>query len=134
MRAELKIRHYYRYSSNFYLVMLIKTSGLIRAGLLIGTGTNFPREPSYLGALLIGVPNHVNDCVIYHVNVELLFHKQFCELCDKDCPCETSKSKPNCKICKVSIASFHFIICFGIIITIFNCFTLVDKVRGEKVY
>ena len=26
---------------------------------------------------------------------------QFCELCDKDCPCTKSKKKPNCHLCKV---------------------------------
>ncbi|XP_052106197.1 sarcoplasmic reticulum histidine-rich calcium-binding protein-like [Mytilus californianus] len=25
---------------------------------------------------------------------------KFCKLCEKDCPCETSASKPNCKMCK----------------------------------
>ncbi|XP_076099565.1 uncharacterized protein LOC143069021 [Mytilus galloprovincialis] len=25
---------------------------------------------------------------------------KFCKLCEKDCPCETSVSKPNCKMCK----------------------------------
>lgn len=25
---------------------------------------------------------------------------KFCKLCDKDCPCETSPTKPNCKMCK----------------------------------
>lgn len=29
-------------------------------------------------------------------------HIQFCKLCDEDCPCERSKSKPNCHMCKVS--------------------------------
>lgn len=29
------------------------------------------------------------------------FFFQFCELCEKDCPCETSPTKPNCKMCKV---------------------------------
>ena len=31
-----------------------------------------------------------------------VFPFQFCKLCDEDCPCETSKSKPNCDMCKVS--------------------------------
>ncbi|XP_065052083.1 sarcoplasmic reticulum histidine-rich calcium-binding protein-like [Rhopilema esculentum] len=25
---------------------------------------------------------------------------KFCKLCDKDCPCKTSKKKPNCHMCK----------------------------------
>lgn len=29
------------------------------------------------------------------------FFFQFCQLCEKDCPCETSPTKPNCKMCKV---------------------------------
>ncbi|XP_062502723.1 sarcoplasmic reticulum histidine-rich calcium-binding protein-like isoform X1 [Corticium candelabrum] len=27
-------------------------------------------------------------------------YAKFCDLCEKDCPCETSKSKPNCHMCK----------------------------------
>jgi hypothetical protein len=37
----------------------------------------------------------------YSVTLCLFFAFQFCKLCDKDCPCETSPSKPNCKMCKV---------------------------------
>ncbi|XP_062502724.1 uncharacterized protein LOC134179783 isoform X2 [Corticium candelabrum] len=27
-------------------------------------------------------------------------YAKFCDLCEKDCPCETSKSKPNCHMCE----------------------------------
>ncbi|XP_065846672.1 sarcoplasmic reticulum histidine-rich calcium-binding protein-like [Oscarella lobularis] len=42
-------------------------------------------------------------------------YAKFCKLCEQDCPCETSRTKPNCKMCKYcrycSVAGFCDTIC-----------------------
>lgn len=52
------------------------------------------------------------------LNVYWSFFLQFCKLCDEDCPCEPSPSKPNCHMCKVhgsciSILNQTFCIKYG---------------------
>ncbi|XP_061174261.1 sarcoplasmic reticulum histidine-rich calcium-binding protein-like [Saccostrea echinata] len=55
---------------------------------------------------------------------------KFCKLCDKDCPCETSPSKPNCKMCKY--CKFCYL-CSGVCDTICQPGGVIDKVSAAIV-
>lgn len=55
---------------------------------------------------------------------------KFCKLCEKDCPCETSPSKPNCKMCKY--CKFCYL-CSGVCDTICQPGGVIDKVSAAIV-
>ncbi|ESO93551.1 hypothetical protein LOTGIDRAFT_161657 [Lottia gigantea] len=55
---------------------------------------------------------------------------KFCKLCDKDCPCETSPSKPNCKMCKYCKYCY---ICSGVCDTICQPGGMIDKISAAIV-
>ncbi|XP_074652615.1 uncharacterized protein LOC141906988 [Tubulanus polymorphus] len=54
---------------------------------------------------------------------------KFCKLCDKDCPCETSPQRPNCKMCKYCKFCYLCKICD----TICQPGGLVDRVTAKIV-
>jgi xanthine dehydrogenase iron-sulfur cluster and FAD-binding subunit A len=55
---------------------------------------------------------------------------KFCKLCDKDCPCETSHSKPNCHMCKYCK---YCNLCSALCDTICTPGGILDRVSGAIV-